>query len=119
MEVPDVIHVAQELRSLILTLAEIEVILKLLPIGKASGPDSISNQTIRELATELLYPIFLISLYKWELSLILGNYQMCYISLKQAIIHLYPIFSLCLFYTRQKESLNERISNTFLSFQTQ
>ena len=44
MDVPDVIQhsVAQELRSLILTPAAVEVILKLLPIGKAAGPDGIS-----------------------------------------------------------------------------
>ena len=42
MEVPDVIqhNVAQELRSLILTPADIEVIFKSLPIGKAAGPDA-------------------------------------------------------------------------------
>ena len=51
MEVPDVIqhNVAQELRSLILTPAEIKVILNSLPIGKDAGPDGI----LRELATEL------------------------------------------------------------------
>ena len=59
VEVPDVIqqNVAHELRSFILTPAEIEVILKSLPIGKAAGPDSISNQILRELATELSYPL--------------------------------------------------------------
>ena len=42
MEVPDVIqhNVAQELRSLILTPADIEVIFKSLPIGKAADPDA-------------------------------------------------------------------------------
>ena len=59
VEVPDVIqhNAAQELRSLILTPAEIEVILKSLPIGKAAGPDGISNRILRELATELSYPL--------------------------------------------------------------
>ena len=76
MEVPDVIqqNVAQELRSLILRPAEIEVILKSLPIGKAAGPDGISNRILRELATELSYPLcsLLISHYKQDLSLIIG-----------------------------------------------
>ena len=60
MEIPDVIqhNVAQELSSLILTPAEIEVILKSLLIGKAAGPDGISNRMLRELATELSYPLF-------------------------------------------------------------
>ena len=58
VEVPDVIqhNIAQELRSLILTPAEIEVISKSLPISKAAGPDDISNRILRELATELSYP---------------------------------------------------------------
>ena len=58
VEVPDVIpyNVAQELRSLILTPAKIEVILKSLPIGKAAGPHGISNRILRELATQLSYP---------------------------------------------------------------
>ena len=42
---------------MILTPAEIEVILKSLPIGKAAGPDCISNQILSELATEHSYPL--------------------------------------------------------------
>ena len=59
VEVPDVIrhNVAQELRSLVLTPAETEVILKSLPIDKAAGPDGISNRILRELPTELSYPL--------------------------------------------------------------
>ena len=117
VEVPDVIqhNVAQELRSLILTPAEIKVILKSLPIGKAAGPNGLSNRILRELVTELSYPLcsLLISLYKWELSLILGNYQMCVLSLKQASFHLYPIFALCVFCARLTKSLNELFSNMF------
>ena len=43
---------------MILTPAEIEVILESLPIVKAAGPDGtcISNQILRELVTELSYP---------------------------------------------------------------
>ena len=57
--VPDVIqyNVLHELRSLILTPAEIEVILKSLPTRKAAGPDGISNRILRELAVELSYPL--------------------------------------------------------------
>ena len=50
-------NVAHKLISLILTPAEIEVILKSLTIVKAAGPDGISNQIIRELAIELSYPL--------------------------------------------------------------
>ena len=57
--VPDVIqyNVLHELRSLILTPAEIEVILKSLPTRKAAGPDCISNQIFREQAVKLSYPL--------------------------------------------------------------
>ena len=61
MEDPDVIqhNVAQELRSMILTPAEIEVILKSLPIGKTAGPDGISNRFLNKshfmCATEYCY----------------------------------------------------------------
>ena len=107
---------AQELRSLILTPAEIEVILKSLSIGKAAGPDGKSNQILHELATELSW--LLCSLFNKSIqtgtSLILGNYQMCVLSLKQAIVHLCPIFAVCLFYACLKKSLNERFSNMFL-----
>ena len=79
VEVPDVIrhNVPQELRSLVLTPAETEVILKSLSIGKAAGPDGISNRILRELPTELSYPLcslFNQSLqtrtfpYSWKLS---------------------------------------------------
>ena len=54
-----------ELRSLILTPAEKEVILKSLPTRKAAGPDGISNRTLRELAVELSYP--LLSLFNQSL----------------------------------------------------
>ena len=42
---------------MVLTPAETEVILKSLPIGKAAGPDGISNRILRELPTELSYPL--------------------------------------------------------------
>ena len=50
-------YVAQELRYLLLTPAGIEVIFKSLPINKAAGPDDICNRILRELATELSYPV--------------------------------------------------------------
>ena len=57
--IPDVIHynVLHELRSLILTPADIEVILKSLPTREAAGPDGISNLILRELAVALSYPL--------------------------------------------------------------
>ncbi|MCG8049353.1 MAG: reverse transcriptase domain-containing protein [Candidatus Thiodiazotropha endolucinida] len=48
--------VKTELRSIILTPHEVENILKLLPIGKASGPNDLNNRILRELSSELSYP---------------------------------------------------------------
>ena len=44
------------LESIIFTADEVESVLKLLPIGKASGPDGLSNCLLRELSNELEKP---------------------------------------------------------------
>ena len=48
MNVPDVANydIVNEISSIILTPAEIEVVLKSLPVGKAVGPDGISNKIL-------------------------------------------------------------------------
>ena len=46
-----------QLQSIILTPLEVESILKTLPIGKASGPDGMSNRILCELAYELSTPL--------------------------------------------------------------
>ena len=46
-----------QLHSIILTPLEVESILKMLPIGKASGPDGLSIRILRELAYELSTPL--------------------------------------------------------------
>ena len=116
--VPDVIqhNVLHELRSLILTPAEIEVILKSLPTRKAAGPNGISNRMLRELALELSYPLCLslISLFKWELSSIPGSDYMLRLSPKQEIVHLYQTIDLSLFYAHLKKVSNEPFSNMFI-----
>ena len=58
MNVPDVAYydIVNELSSIILTPAEIEIVLKSLPVGKAVGPDGISNKILRELSVELSLP---------------------------------------------------------------
>ena len=58
MNVPDVANydIENELSSIILTPAEIEIVLKSLPVGKAVGPDGISNKILRELSVELSLP---------------------------------------------------------------
>ena len=58
MNVPDVSNydIVNELSSIILTPAEIEVVLKSLPVGKAVRPDGISNKILRELSVKLSLP---------------------------------------------------------------
>ena len=58
MNVPDVANydIENELSSIILTPAEIEIVLKSLPVEKAVGPDGISNKILRELSVELSLP---------------------------------------------------------------
>ena len=48
--------VANELNNIELSQTEVETILKSLPIGKASGPNNLSNRILRELAHEISSP---------------------------------------------------------------
>ena len=50
------IHLHSELTSIVLTPLEVKSILKSLPIGKASGPNGLSNRILRELASEVSIP---------------------------------------------------------------
>ena len=45
--------VNEPLSSLVFTTDEVKAILRTLPVGKAVGPDRISNRILRELASEL------------------------------------------------------------------
>ena len=58
MNVPDVANydLVNELNPIIHTPAEIEIVLKSLPVGKAVEPDGISNKILRELSVELSLP---------------------------------------------------------------
>ena len=49
--------VESNLSTITFTPADIESILKTLPLGKATGHDSINNRLLRELATELSIPL--------------------------------------------------------------
>ena len=54
-EIPD-IHsypVDSPLSNIVLTSKEVESVLKSLPVGKAVGPDGISNQVLKELSREI------------------------------------------------------------------
>ena len=49
--------VNEPLNSLVFTTDEVKAILRTLPVGKAVGPDKISNRILRELANELSTPL--------------------------------------------------------------
>ena len=59
VEVPDVVNhtFISELDIVILTADEVRSVLKSLPIGKASGPDDISNRILKELADQIAIPL--------------------------------------------------------------
>ena len=61
VDVPDVTdrNVISEL-SIVLTADEVKSVLKSLPVGKASGPDGISNRVLKELADQLAMPLSLL-----------------------------------------------------------
>ena len=48
--------VKSELKSIALTTDEVESVLKIVPVGKASGPNGLSNRILRELSHELSIP---------------------------------------------------------------
>ena len=50
-------NIASTLNSIILTPLEVESVLKSLPIGKASGPNGLSNRILKELSKELAFPL--------------------------------------------------------------
>ena len=50
------IYLWSELSSIVLTADEVESILKILPVAKATGPNGLSNRILRELSRELSYP---------------------------------------------------------------
>ena len=45
-----------ELNSIVLTTDEVDSVLKILPVGKATGPNGLSNRILRELSHELSIP---------------------------------------------------------------
>ena len=57
------------LESIVFTADEVKSVLKLLPTGKASGPDGLSNRLLCELSNEPAkpYQCILISPYAWAL----------------------------------------------------
>ena len=48
--------VKSELKSIALTTAEVQSVLKIVPVGKASGPSRLSNRILQELSHELSIP---------------------------------------------------------------
>ena len=77
VEVPNIqdYPVTSYLNDLNLITDEVTLALKSLPIGKASGPDEISNRVLQELADQLATPLcsILISQFKTDMSSKSGN----------------------------------------------
>ena len=53
-------NIESVLNSIILTPLEVESVLKSLPIGKASGPNGLSNRILTELSKELALPLYVL-----------------------------------------------------------
>ena len=98
-----------------LTPAEIEVVLKSLPDGKAVGPDGIVtrffvNYLLNSHCHSVLYST---SLYRQVCFQIAGRYQMFVPSLSHGIALLYRTIDLFLFYAFLRRFLKELFLNTF------
>ena len=117
VKVPDVANydIVNELNSIILTPAEIEVILKSLPVGKAVGPDGISNKILRELSVELSLPFCSLfnQSHRQVCFQIAKRYQMFVLSLSQGIALLYRTIDLFFFCAHLRRFLKELFLNTF------
>ena len=61
-DVPEVTdrNVISELSIIVLAADEVKSVLKSLPVGKASGPDGISNRVLKELADQIAMPLSLL-----------------------------------------------------------
>ena len=55
-DLPDINRLNSRLDSIVFTRLEVESVLKSLALGKASGPNGLSNRILRELSNELLTP---------------------------------------------------------------
>ena len=108
MEGTDGIHynVAHKLRSVILTPAVLEVILKSLPTRKLMVQMILAIKFFVnwQLNLHVLSVLLLIGLCKQALSLIPVSYQMCALSTKQVIVNLYQIIA-CLSFMHVRISL--------------
>ena len=60
MEVPVITdyNLVSRLNNITLTHDEVKVVLKSLPLGKAAGPDGVSNRILKELADIISLPFF-------------------------------------------------------------
>ena len=55
-DLPDINRLNSHLESIVLSRTEVESVLKSLAVGKASGPNGLSNRILRELSKELSIP---------------------------------------------------------------
>ena len=82
VDVPDVTdrNVISELSTIVLTADEVKSVLKSLPVGKASGPDGISNRVLKELADQLAMPLSLLFNQSIEDGKIPADWKEAYVS---------------------------------------
>ena len=117
VNVPDVANydIVSDLSSIMLTPAEIEVVLKSLFVGKAVGPDGMSIKILCELSVQLSLPfcLYSTSVYRQMCFRITGRYQMFVPSLSQGITILYQTIYLFLFYAHLRRYLKELFLSTF------
>ena len=96
--------VKSELKSIALTTYEVEFVLKIVPVGKASGPNGLSNRILRELSHGLSIPYcsLLINRLILVLCLVRIKKRMSVLSLKKVIYQLFPIIEPYLSLLNQK-----------------
>ena len=82
VDVPDVTdrNVISERSIIVLTTDEVKSVLKSLPVGKASGPDGISNRVLKELADQLAMPLSLLFNQSIEDGKIPADWKEAYVS---------------------------------------
>ena len=82
VDVPDVTdrNVISELSIVVLTADEVKSVLKSLPVGKASGPDGISNRVLKELADQMAMPLSLLFNQSIEDGKIPADWKEAYVS---------------------------------------
>ena len=91
--------VKSELKSIALTTDEVESVLKIVPVGKASGPNGLSNRILRELSHELSIPYCSLFNQSLNTGFVPSSYKEANVcpAPKKMIYQLFPIIDLYLY----------------------